>query len=73
MHKISTQVLMASTPEFRIFPADSLGPGLTTPPPPQPRSDSMLIVRLCVCQGLIKKKIAKSLTTCFVAIPSIHV
>ena len=34
MHKISTQVLMASTPEFRIFPADSLVPGL--PPPPTP-------------------------------------
>ena len=62
MHKISTQVLMASTPEFRILPADSLGNGLTTlPPPPQPRSDSMLIVRLCVCQGLIKKKLQKVL------------
>ena len=59
MHKISTQVLMASTPEFRIFPSDSLGPGL--PSSPQPRSYSMLIVRLCVCQGLMKKKLQKVL------------
>ena len=60
MHKIPTQVLMASTQEFRIFPADSLVPGLP-PPPPQPRSYSMLIVRLCVCQGLIKQKLQKVL------------
>ena len=46
---------MASTPEFRIFPADSLGPGL-----PPPRSYSMLIVRLCVCR-VYKKKLQKVL------------
>ena len=52
---------MASTPEFRIFPADSLGPGLHSPPPPQTRSYGMLIVRLCVCQGLRGKKVQKVL------------
>ena len=50
---------MASTPEFRIFPSDSLGPEL--PSSPQPRFYSMLIVRLCICQGLIKQKLQKVL------------